>query len=192
MGWQTPHCWLRARGASSTPCLPACAKPARTWSLPIRCAGCPPRICPPLLRGRKQADGKIVMEAGQKDKHQILHGGWRNALANVAMRKAGIPVIESYNETLPMAGMHRDNGAGHECTHFCHPSAPQAWVAALYRTLTQEAEKEKEKRARAAGPSAAPPAAQQQLQERQQQQQQQQQGAASQQWEQEVVTGAHT
>jgi alpha-D-ribose 1-methylphosphonate 5-triphosphate synthase subunit PhnG len=87
------------------------------------------------------------------------------------MRKAGIPVIESYNETLPMASMHRDNGAGHECTHFCHPSAPQAWVAALYRTLTQEAEKEKS--AQVAGLSAAPPAASQQ------QQQERQQGAAA-------------
>jgi hypothetical protein len=55
----------------------------------------------------------------------VLTGSWRNTLADAVIRKAGIPIVPSFNETLWMADMHRDNGQGHECTHFCHPSAPQ-------------------------------------------------------------------
>lgn len=36
-----------------------------------------------------------------------------------------------------MWAAHRDNGAGHECTHYCRPSAMQSWIAALYRVLQQ-------------------------------------------------------
>ena len=38
----------------------------------------------------------------------------------------GVPVVPIYNETIPLWEFHRDNGDGHECTHFCFPSAPQA------------------------------------------------------------------
>ena len=37
--------------------------------------------------------------------------------------------------TVWMHDMHRWNERGLECTHFCHPSAPQTWVVALYRAL---------------------------------------------------------
>ncbi len=37
----------------------------------------------------------------------------------------GIPVVPVFNETVPLWEFHRDNGEGHECTHFCFPSAPQ-------------------------------------------------------------------
>ena len=167
MGWQSGG-WLALAGGRQAQLLlaarGACAcsppRPPAPPPRPFAVLAAPPRICSTLLCGRKQADGRIEMEKGHSDKHYILKGSWRNALADVAMRKAGIPIVESYNETLPMANMHRDNGEGHECTHFCHPSAPQAWVAALYRTLTEEAEKEKS--ARAAGAPAAPPAPPQQ------------------------------
>jgi elongator complex protein 2 len=51
------------------------------------------------------------------------------------MRKAGVPIVETWNETLPLWDYHRDNGAGLECTHFCQPSAPQLWLYLLYKTL---------------------------------------------------------
>ena len=34
-----------------------------------------------------------------------------------------------FNETVPLWQFHRDNGDGHECTHFCFPSAPQVSYA---------------------------------------------------------------
>ena len=45
--------------------------------------------------------------------------------SNRVMMTAGIAISATYNETLPLWQYHRDNGAGHECTHFCVPSAPQ-------------------------------------------------------------------
>ena len=58
-------------------------------------------------------------------------------LTNEVMSKAGIPVVSTWNDTLPLWEFHRDNGHGLECTHFCHPSAPQLWVYRLYATLDQ-------------------------------------------------------
>ena len=58
-------------------------------------------------------------------------------LTNEVMSKAGIPVVSTWNDTLPLWEFHRDNGHGLECTHFCHPSAPQLWVYRLYETLAQ-------------------------------------------------------
>lgn len=58
-------------------------------------------------------------------------------LANDVMRKAGVPIVEAWNETLPLWDYHRDNGAGLECTHFCSPSAPQLWLFLLYQTLRE-------------------------------------------------------
>ena len=53
------------------------------------------------------------------------------------MEEAGIPVIDTWNQSLPLWDHHRDNGAGHECTHFCFPSAPQLWVHALWQMLVR-------------------------------------------------------
>ena len=72
-----------------------------------------------------QGDGVVEQEAGRRDSFHMLTGNWRNTEADGVVRRAGIPILPSYNETLWMWGMHRDNGAGLECTHFCHPSAPQ-------------------------------------------------------------------
>lgn len=46
-------------------------------------------------------------------------------MADPVMRAAGIPIIQSFNESVPMWAAHRDNGQGHECTHYCFPSAPE-------------------------------------------------------------------
>ena len=64
-------------------------------------------------------------------------------ITNDVMSKAGIPVVSTWNETLPLWDFHRDNGHGLECTHFCAPSAPQLWLYLLYETLAELA---KEKR----------------------------------------------
>ena len=56
-------------------------------------------------------------------------------IANGVMRDAGVPLVETWNETLPLWEFHRDNGAGLECTHYCFPSAPQLWTYILFNTL---------------------------------------------------------
>ena len=56
-------------------------------------------------------------------------------IANGVMRDAGVPLVETWNETLPLWEFHRDNGAGLECTHYCFPSAPQLWTYILFDTL---------------------------------------------------------
>ena len=58
-------------------------------------------------------------------------------ISNTVMSQSGIPVVHTWNETLPLWDYHRDNGAGLECTHFCFPSAPQLWVHALWQTLSK-------------------------------------------------------
>ena len=78
-----------------------------------------------------------MLEPGHKDTADVLHGGWRNALADPIMRAAGVPIIQSFNDTVPLSDAHRDNGSGHECTHYCFPSAPQVWVAQLVEALRQ-------------------------------------------------------
>ncbi|CAL5228742.1 g11927 [Coccomyxa viridis] len=77
------------------------------------------------------------IEVLYKDFEDIAAGGWRNKLTNEVMSQAGIPVVSTWNDTLPLWEFHRDNGHGLECTHFCHPSAPQLWVYRLYETLAQ-------------------------------------------------------
>ncbi len=58
-------------------------------------------------------------------------------MTNEVMSKAGIPVVSTWNDTLPLWEFHRDNGHGLECTHFCAPSAPQLWLYLLYENLEQ-------------------------------------------------------
>lgn len=48
-----------------------------------------------------------------------------------------VPVIDTWNQSLPFWDHHRDNGDGLECTHYCFPSAPQLWVHALWTVLKQ-------------------------------------------------------
>jgi len=61
----------------------------------------------------------------------MADGGWRNQIAVPMMREAGIPVIHTWNQSLPMWQYHLDK----DCTHSCHPSMYQYWVFELYRTL---------------------------------------------------------
>lgn len=97
--------------------------------------GGPPFECGPIANLSVVSDGAIELEPGKADSFGLLAGGWRNQAADAAVGAAGIPIIRSFNETLWMADMHRWNKDGLECTHFCHPSAPQTWVLALFRAL---------------------------------------------------------
>lgn len=75
-----------------------------------------------------QGDGELVLHEGKEDVGRLLEGGWRNAAANPLIAAAGIPIVGSFNETVPMWRSHRDNGSGQDCTHYCMPSAQQVAV----------------------------------------------------------------
>lgn len=68
---------------------------------------------------------------------QVADGGWRNIIARPVMSAAGIPVLQTWNESMLLWNYHRDSGAGWECTHYCFPSAPQLWVYHLLRKLQE-------------------------------------------------------
>ena len=61
----------------------------------------------------------------------MAEGGWRNRIALPYMHEAGIPVINTWNQSVHMWQYHQEN----DCTHSCHPSVYQYWVFELYRTL---------------------------------------------------------
>ena len=71
------------------------------------------------------------------DYQHAADGGWRNIAARPVMAAAGIPVLQTWNESVMLWNYHRDNGAGWECTHYCFPSAPQVWVYHLLRKLQE-------------------------------------------------------
>lgn len=78
--------------------------------------GDPPFQCVPLANVYLQRDGTLALEPGAEDPGQLLAGGWRNALADPVMRAAGVPVVHSWNESVPLWQTHRYNAKGLECT----------------------------------------------------------------------------
>lgn len=99
-------------------CLPSANTPAMT-----------------LLCSSLQGDGDMELEPGYSDKYGLQQGLWRNKAADAVMRASGIPIIGSFNESVPMWKAHRDNGQGYECTHPCHPAASQASRGRLVGSL---------------------------------------------------------
>ena len=73
----------------------------------------------------------------------LMEGGWRNKLAAPVMDSLGIPVLATWNQSVPLWQWHHHynphwahQGYGNgECTHSCHPSVYQLWVYQLYALL---------------------------------------------------------
>lgn len=102
--------------------------------------GSPPFKCRAIRSFKRlEGNGTLVLQPGAKDPSGLRRGLWRNAAAGQVMAAAGIPVIQSFNESVPLWAAHRDNGAGWECTHPCHPSMSQASVAKFYLALEEAA-----------------------------------------------------
>lgn len=108
--------------------------------------GDPPFECAALpLNLSSDGTMELLVEEGEDpDENAILlQGGWRNAMAHEVLGEVSgelITVAHTYNHSTPLYKFHRDNGKGHECTHYCFPSAPQAWVFGLYRALVHRYE----------------------------------------------------
>ena len=59
---------------------------------------------------------------------EVAAGGWYNQVAFRHMREADVPIFDAYRITLPMWQMHMKE---RDCTHYCSPSAYEAWTYLL-------------------------------------------------------------
>ena len=48
--------------------------------------------------------------------------------------EAGVPIVHTFNQTVILHDFHRNNGAGHECSHYCFP-VQGLWVNSLLNTF---------------------------------------------------------
>ena len=80
-------------------------------------------------------DDNIIHRNGPEELELIVEGGWRNKAARPMMEYLGIPLVETWNKTLPVWKYHHhyhENPDHNDCTHWCHPSPYQMWI---YDTL---------------------------------------------------------
>jgi hypothetical protein len=97
----------------------------------------PPFVCKPLYGLKLKSDGTLRLKAGHGPKSATslyLKGNQRNLVTLPVAEKLKIPIIHTYNMTAILHDFHRDNGAGHECSHYCWP-VPGLWVHAMQKTL---------------------------------------------------------
>lgn len=72
---------------------------------------------------------KIVAPADPDQ--EFAQGGWRNKLARAYMRSLGVPTVETWDKNYLLWKYHKGFNPDlnvTDCTHYCHPSAPQSWV----------------------------------------------------------------
>ena len=86
--------------------------------------------------GAIEVDGdNIARRNGPEELELVLEGGWRNKAARPMMAQLGIPLVETWNKTLPVFRYHHhyhENPAHSDCSHWCHPAPYQMWI---YDTL---------------------------------------------------------
>lgn len=69
----------------------------------------------------------------------VTIGGWRNSLAYSLMDDLHVPVVYSWNETLPLWQYHqayRSEERPGDCTLSCHPSTYQWMLYKFWKTLS--------------------------------------------------------
>ena len=78
------------------------------------------------------SSNKLVIDLETSPQLQVVHeGGWRNQISRPVMHALGIPVIETWNKSIPIWQYHKnahDDPNHHDCTHWCHPSAYLRWL----------------------------------------------------------------
>lgn len=95
-----------------------------------------PFVCKPLnvtlqddnsLMPQKQCDAAAA--------HEIVQGGFRNSVANPVISSLGIPIIQTWNLSVPMWEYYHHVAEKGDCTHSCHPSGYQVWLYQLHSTV---------------------------------------------------------
>ena len=89
-------------------------------------------------------DDNKVHRNGPEELELVVEGGWRNKAARPMMEQLQIPLVETWNTTLPVFRYHHhyhENPEHSDCSHWCHPSPYQMWIydtlTVLRRTLSQ-------------------------------------------------------
>ena len=86
--------------------------------------------------------GREVLKAGcaplpkvQGDTGLLPHvtAAWLNGVSLPVLEESNITIIRDEHKTNDLWNYHL---AG-ECTHFCHPSAPQIWVHSVYTAIKE-------------------------------------------------------
>ena len=78
------------------------------------------------------------LHTSDPEKQIIVEGGWRNKMARPVMEALGIPVLATWNESLPLWDYHHNYQSKLDCTHMCHPSAYQVWCSSSWSARLPE------------------------------------------------------
>ena len=99
------------------PELQVCA-PCSTTLGPICCMHAAPS------RAHKQARMFLNPAAPAPAAQVVVEGGWRNKIASPVWEGLGVPILATWNHTVPLWSLHHDyhpNNPHPDCTHTCHP-----------------------------------------------------------------------
>ena len=96
-----------------------------------------PFVCKPL-NVSLQYDNSLIPQVGctKSVAEEIMQGGFRNRISNPVIHALGIPIIHTWNLTVPMWEYYHHVAEKGDCTHACHPSTYQVWLYQLHSTLT--------------------------------------------------------
>lgn len=99
-----------------------------------------PFVCKPL-NVTLQSDNTLLpqqnCDAAAAD--DIVQGGFRNRIANPHISSLGIPIVQTWNLSVPMWEYYHHVAEKGDCTHSCHPSGYQVWLYQLHATITSVA-----------------------------------------------------
>ena len=99
-----------------------------------------PFVCKPLNVTLQNDNTLVPQEQSDSAAAQdILQGGFRNHVANSIIASLGIPIVETWNLSVPMWEYYHHVAEKGDCTHSCHPSGYQVWLFQLHATIVNVA-----------------------------------------------------
>ena len=99
-----------------------------------------PYVCKPL-NVSLQDDNTLLPQPGcdAAVAQDNVEGGFRNRIANPIVASLGIPIVHTWNFSVPMWEYYHHVAKDGDCTHSCHPSGYQVWLYQLHATITSVA-----------------------------------------------------
>ena len=99
-----------------------------------------PFVCKPL--NVTLQDDNLLMPQEQCDAaaaRDIVQGGFRNRIANPIISSLGMPIIQTWNLSVPLWEYYHHVAEKGDCTHSCHPSGYQVWLYQLHAAMVDVA-----------------------------------------------------
>ena len=95
-----------------------------------------PFVCKPLNVTLQDDNTLIPQEkCDAAAAQEIVQGGFRNRIANPIISSLGIPVIHTWNLSVPLWEYYHHVAEKGDCTHSCHPSGYQVWLYQLHAAM---------------------------------------------------------